>query len=217
MKIQVYRCTFFLLSLLLSSSVAANEGLNLDLAILKINKEVKTLNSEILALKDEIEILRENQRLNSEKITELLQMIEINQSTSKKTIQSTSTTKNTESAKFFSDGKNAFILGKYEKSIELFLAHLETSPSSLRITDTMLWLGRAYFYSESFLDSKASYLEYQAMGQDHPKFADSLYELSKVLIELDENVQAKLLLDKMLSEYPGHTLSSKASALLQNL
>ena len=144
-------------------------------------------------------------------------MIEINQSTSKKTIQSTSTSKNTESAKFFSDGKNAFILGKYEKSIELFLAHLETSPSSLSISDTMLWLGRAYFYSESFLDSKASYLEYQAMGQDHPKFADSLYELSKVLIELDENVQAKLLLDKMLSEYPDHTLSSKASALLQNL
>ena len=217
MKIQVYRCTFFLLSLLLSSSVAANEGLNLDLAILKINKEVKTLNSEILALKDEIEILRENQRLNSEKITELLQMIEINQSTSKKTVQSTSTTKNTESAKFFSDGKNAFILGDYEKSIELFLAHLETSPSSLSITDTMLWLGRAYFYSESFIDSKASYLEYQAMGQDHPKFADSLYELSKVLIELDENIQAKLLLDEMLSKYPGHSLSSKASALLQNL
>ena len=53
--------------------------------------------------------------------------------------------------------------------------------------------------------------------EDHPKFADSLYELSRVLIELDENVQAKLLLDKMLSEYPSHTLSSKASALLQNL
>ena len=47
MKIQVYRCTFFLLSLLLSSSAVANEGLNLDLAILKINKEVKTLNSEM--------------------------------------------------------------------------------------------------------------------------------------------------------------------------
>ena len=217
MKIPVYIHTFFLLSLLLSSSLVANEGLNHDLAILKINKEVKTLNSEILALKDEIEILRENLRLNSEKITELLQMIEINQSSSKKTVQSTPTTQNTEPAKFFSDGKNAFILGKYEKSIELFLAHLETSPSSLSITDTMLWLGRAYFYSESFLDSKASYLEYQAMGQDHPKFADSLYELSKVLIELDENIQAKLLLDEMLSKYPGHSLSSKASTLLQNL
>ena len=79
----MYRYTFFLSSLLLSSSVVANEGLNLDLAILKINKDLKTLNSEILTLKDEIEILRENQRLNSEKITELLKMIEINQSTSK--------------------------------------------------------------------------------------------------------------------------------------
>jgi TolA-binding protein len=203
--------------LLLSSSVTANEGLNLDLAILKINKELKTLNSEILALKDEIEILRENQRLNSEKITELLQMIEINQSSNKKTIQSTSTTQNTKPVKFFGDGKNAFVLGDYKKSIEFFLAHLETSPSTLSKTDTLLWLGRAYFYSGSFLDAKASYLEYQAMGQDHPKFADSLYELSKVLIELDENVQAKLLLDKMLTEYPGHTLSGKASALLQNL
>ena len=217
MKIPVYLYTYFLLSLLLSSSVAANEGLNLDLAILKINKEVKTLNSEILALKDEIEILRENQRLNSEKITELLQMIEINQSSNKKTFQSTSTTQNTKPVKFFGDGKNAFVLGDYKKSIEFFLAHLETSPSTLSKTDTLLWLGRAYFYSGSFLDAKASYLEYQAMGQDHPKFADSLYELSKVLVELDENVRAKLLLDKMLSEYPGHTLSSKASALIQNL
>ena len=217
MKMPVYRYTFFLLSLLLSSSLVANEGLNLDLAILKINKEVKTLNSEILALKDEIEILRENQRLNSEKITELLQMIEINQSSSKKTVQSTPTTQNTESTKFFGDGKNAFVLGEYEKSIELFLAHLKTSPSSLSTIDTLLWLGRAYFYSGSFLNSKDSYLEYQSMGQDHPKFADSLYELSRVLIELDENVQAKLLLDEMLSEYPGHSLSSKASALLQNL
>ena len=217
MKIQVYRCTFFLLSLLLSSSVAANEGLNLDLAILKINKEVKTLNSEILALKDEIEILRENQRLNSEKITELLRMIEINQSSSKKTAQSASTPQKTKPSKFFGDGKNAFVLGDYKKSIELFLAHLETSPSSLSITDTMLWLGRAYFYSESFLDSKASYLEYQSMGQDHPKFADSLYELSKVLMKLDESDQAKLLLNKMITEYPDHPLSSKASALLQNL
>ena len=217
MKIPVYIHTFFLLSLLLSSSVAANEGLNLDLAILKINKEVKTLNSEILALKDEIEILRENQRLNSEKITELLQMIEINQSSNKKTIQSTSTTQNTKQAKFFGDGKNAFVLGDYKKSIEFFLAHLETSPSPLSKTDTLLWLGRSYFFSGSFLNSKDSYLEYQSLGQDHPKFVDSLYELSRVLIELDENVQAKLLLNEMLSKYPGHSLSSKASALLQNL
>ncbi len=217
MKMIVYRYTFFLLSLLLSLGALANEGLNLDLAILKINKEVKTLNNEILALKDEIEILRENQRLSSEKIAELLQMIEINQSGNTKSVQSNSIEQGTKSSRFFSDGKNAFVLGNYEKSIELFLDHLKTSPSSLSITDTMLWLGRAYFYSESFLNSKVSYLEYQSMGQDHPKFADSLYELSKVLMKLDESDQAKLLLNELITEYPGHPLSSKASALLKNL
>ena len=216
MKMIVYRYTFFLLTLFLSLGAIANEGLNLDLAIIKINKEVKTLNNEILALKDEIEILRENQRLNSEKITELLEMIEINQSGNKKSTQSASIKQSTETSKLFGDGKNAFILGDYKKSIELFLDYLKTSPNSLSVTDTMLWLGRANFYSESFLDSKASYLEYQSMGQDHPKFADSLYELSKVLMKLDENDQAKLLLNKMITEYPDHPLSSKASALLQN-
>ena len=216
-KILFRFCLFFNTLLLSCISVFASEGLDPILVLNKLESIENKFEKEILSLNDEIEILRENQRLNSEKITELLQMIEINQSSSKKTVQSTPTTQNTESTKFFADGKNAFILGEYEKSIELFLVHLKTSPSSLSTIDTLLWLGRAYFYSGSFLNSKDSYLEYQSMGQDHPKFADSLYELSRVLIELDENVQAKLLLDEMLSEYPGHSLSSKASALLQNL
>ena len=80
MKKNLLRYSCFALTLILNLSSIANEGLNTDLAILKINKEVKTLNNEILSLKDEIEILRENQRLNSEKITELLQMIELNRS-----------------------------------------------------------------------------------------------------------------------------------------
>lgn len=213
----MFRYTYFVLTLLLSFNVIANEGLNLDLAILKINKEVKALNNEILSLKDEIEILRENQRQNSEKITELLQMIELNRSNNQSAIQSTSASENIKPSKLFNDGKNAFILGDYEKSIELFLAQLDTSSSPSSNADTMLWLGRAYFYSESFLESKDAYLEYQSMGPDHPKFADSLYELSKVLMELNENNEAKLLLNKMINNHPNHPLTSKASALLQSL
>ena len=116
----MFRYTYFVLLLLLSFNVIANEGINFDLAILKINKEVKALNNEILSLKDEIEILRENQRLNSEKINELLQMIELNRSNNKNTIQSTTASENIKPSKLFNDGKNAFILGDYEKSIELF-------------------------------------------------------------------------------------------------
>jgi len=44
----------------MSFSVTANEGIDIDLAVLKINKDVKTLNNEILSLKEEMEILRKS-------------------------------------------------------------------------------------------------------------------------------------------------------------
>ena len=202
---------------LLSMSFGAfsAEGLDVDLAILKINKEAKSLNKEILTLKDEIEILRENQRLNSEKIDELLQMIELNQTnnkTSKKSIET-----NPQPSELFRDGKSSFVLGNYDKAIELFLSHLNNSPSNKSLTDTQLWLGRSYFYSESYLESKNAYLDFQILGAEHPKYADSLYELSKVHIELNEINEAEMLLTQMLEDYPDHILFNKASALIQSL
>jgi len=195
----------------------ANEGLNVDLAILKINKEVKSLNNEILSLKDEIEVLRENQRLNSEKIAELLQMIELSRSNNEQSIKSVEASPSTQSSQLFNDGKNSFVLGNYDKAIELFLSHLKASTSDKSVTDTQLWLGRSYFYNESYLKSKNAYLDFQIRGINHPKYTDSLYELSRVYIELNEINEAKTLLTRMLEDYPQHILFNKASALLQNL
>ena len=202
---------------LLSMSFGAfsAEGLNVDLAILKINKEVKSLNKEILTLKDEIEILRENQRLNSEKIDELLQMIELNQTNNKTSEKSIETS--IQPNELFRDGKSSFVLGNYDKAIELFLSHLNNSPSNKSLTDTQLWLGRSYFYSESYLESKNAYLDFQILGAEHPKYADSLYELSRVYIELNKASEAKMLLTQMLEDYPDHILFNKASALIQSL
>ena len=56
MKNFFYSAIIFTSSLTMSFGAFSAEGLNVDLAILKINKEVKSLNSEILVLKDEIEI-----------------------------------------------------------------------------------------------------------------------------------------------------------------
>ena len=202
---------------LLSMSFGAfsAEGLNVDLAILKINKEAKSLNKEILTLKDEIEILRENQRLNSEKIDELLQMIELNQTNNKTSEKSIETSP--QPSELFRDGKSSFVLGNYDKAIQLFLSHLNNSPSDKSLTDTQLWLGRSYFYSESYLESKNAYLDFQILGTEHPKYADSLYELSRVYIELNEASKAKMLLTQMLEDYPDHILFNKASALIQSL
>ena len=201
--------------LLMSFGAFSAEGLNVDLAILKINKQVKSLNNEILTLKDEIEILREKQRLNSEKIDELLQMIELSQTNNKKS--ETTVENNPQPSKLFKEGKSNFVLGKYDKAIELFLSHLKNSPNDNSLTDTQLWLGRSYFYSESYLESKNAYLDFQILGAEHPKYADSLYELSRVHIELNEFNEAKMLLTQMLEDYPDHILFNKASALIQSL
>jgi TolA-binding protein len=215
MKNLYYRSILFISLLSMSFAAFSGEGLNVDLAILKINKEVKSLSNEILALKDEIEILRENQRLNSEKTIELLQIIELNQANNKQTEKSNETS--LQSPKLFKDGKSSFVLGNYDKAIELFLSHLNTSPSDKSLADTQLWLGRSYFYSESYLASKNAYLDFQVLGVKHPKYADSLYELSRVHIELNETNEAKILLTQMLEDYPDHILFNKASALIQSL
>ena len=215
MKNFLYRSILCVSLLSMSLGVFSAEGLNVDLALLKINKEVKSLNNEILTLRDEIEILRENQRLNSKKIDELLQMIELSQTNNKQSETSVETSP--QPSKLFRDGKSSFVLGNYDKAIELFLSHLNTSPSDISLTDTQLWLGRSYFYSESYLESKNAYLDFQILGAKHPKYADSLYELSRVHLELNETSEAKILLTQMLEDYPDHILFNKASTLIQNL
>jgi TolA-binding protein len=208
---------FILVISLVSMSLGSfsSEGLNSDLALLKINKEIKSLGNEILTLKGEIEILREDQRLNSEKIDELLKMIELSRTSKKQSEKTVETSE--QRSKLFKDGKSSFVLGNYDKAIELFLSHLNSSPSIKSLAETQLWLGRSYFYSDSYLESKNAYLDFQVIGAKHPKYADSLYELSRVHIELNETNEAKMLLTQMLKDYPDHILFNKASVLIQSL
>ena len=208
---------------LLSEEQSESEGeLNLEVAFFKLNTKVNSLNDDILALKNQYELLTEEQRLNTQKITELFEIIELNTSKKQKTEKTIKTDKEKNAFKLYSDGKSQFALGDYEKAIELFLSYLENFPNSSNTEDSKLWLGRAYFASESYLNSKTAYEDFQTNGefphnQDHPKYADSMYELSRVFIKLNEINEAKLLLSNMIEEYPEHTLTKKATQLLQDL
>ena len=208
---------------LLSEEQSESEGkLNLEVAFFKLNTKVNSLNDDILALKNQYELLAEEQRLNTQKITELFEIIELNTSKKQKTEKAIKTDKENNAFKLYSDGKSQFALGNYEKAIELFLSYLENFPNSSNTKDSKLWLGRAYFASESYFNSKTAYIDFQSNGelsnnQNHPKYADSMYELSRVLIKLDEINEAKVLLSNMIEEYPDHTLTKKATLLLQDL
>jgi len=188
----------------------------------KLNTKINSLNDDILALKNQYELLTEEQRLNTQKITELFQIIELNTTKKQKTENTIKTDKENNAFKLYSDGKSQFALGDYEKAIELFLSYLENFSNSSNTEDSKLWLGRAYYASESYLDSKTAYIDFQSDGefsnnQDHPKYADSMYELSRVLIKLNEINEAKVLLSNMIEEYPEHALTNKATQLLQDL
>ena len=208
---------------LLSEEHSKSEGkLNLEVAFFKLNTKVNSLNDDILALKNQYELLAEEQRLNTQKITELFQIIKLNTTKKQKTEKTIKTDKENNAFKLYSDGKSQFALGNYEKAIELFLSYLENFSNSSNTEDSKLWLGRAYYASESYLDSKTTYIDFQSNGeftnnQDHPKYADSMYELSRVLIKLNEINEAKVLLSNMIERYPGHALTNKATQLLQDL
>ena len=197
--------------------INADEGLDLEMAFFKINKEVKSLNNEILSLKEENELLKETQRQNSEKIAKLFEIIELNSTENKKEEVTLKTDIEKNALKLYSDGKSQFVLGDYEKAIELFINYLENFPNLENVADSKLWLGRAYSRSEAYINSKKSYLSFQSSHTNHPKYADSLYELSRVLIELKELNNAKLLLLEMIEGYPNHSLTKKANQLLLEL
>ena len=203
--------------MLFQHGVYANEGLDLDLAILKINKEVKSLNNEILSLKDEIELIKEEQRISSAKIAELRQIIELNLSNTKQEKKSTKQIQSNSAEKLYSDGKNEFLLGNYEKAITLLISFAKNSPNSTNLKNSKLWLARAYFESEKYLKAKDSFLDYQSNNQEHLKFADSMFELARVLDKLNEVSAAKLLLIDMIKQYPVHPLIDKANQLLLDL
>jgi len=195
----------------------ANEGIDVDGAIFKINTEVKSLNKKILSLKGEIELIKENQRLNSAKILELFQLIELNLANNKQVEKSTQKIQTNSSDKLYSDGKNEFLLGNYDKAITLFINFAKVSTNSSNIKDSKLWLARAYFFNKEYLKSKDTFLDFQSGNKENSKYGDSMFELTKVLIKLNEVNVAKLLLLDMIKQYPNHSLINKANQLLLDL
>ena len=171
MKKHIFIFIIYLAPILFLHGAYANEGLDSDLAILKINKVVKSLNKEILSLKDDVELIKENE----------------------------------------------FVLGNYDKAINLFINFAKNSPNSSNIKASKLWLARAYSANESYLKSKDAFLDYQSGNKEHSKYADSMFELAKVLIKLNEVNEAKLLLLDMIKQYPGHSLINKANQLFLDL
>jgi tol-pal system protein YbgF len=117
----------------------------------------------------------------------------------------------------YTDGRNDFIFGNYDKAIVLFKGYLDSFPNSKNVADAKLWLGRSYFVNELYSESKTIYLEFQSENPQHDKYPDSIYELSHVFFELGELDAAKKMLKKLIGKFPSHHLNKKAKQMLTKL
>ena len=196
-------------------------GLDLEVAFFKLNAKVNSLNDDILTastLKDQYELLKEQQRLNTQKITELFDMLELKY-TKEAVKEVVFDDKENEKKAFqiYADGRNQFIAGDYDEAIALFKSYLDSFPDYKNVADAKLWLGRAYFANELYSQSRAIYLEFQSENLQHAKYPDSMYELSRVLFELRDIEASKTMLIKMIEKFPKHDLYKKAKQMLAEL
>ena len=186
--------------------------------ISQLNTKILSLSDDILALKDQYELLTEEQRLNTQKITELFDMLELKfTKEAVKEVVLDDKENEKKAYQIYTDGRNQFIAGEYEKAIALFKSYLDSFPNYKNVADAKLWLGRAYFANELYSQSKAIYLEFQSENLQHAKYPDSMYELSRALFELGELDAAKKLLTKMIEKFPTHDLYKKAKQMLTEL
>jgi len=196
-------------------------GLDLEVEFFMLNAKVNSLNDDILTastLKDQYELLKEEQRLNTQKITELFDMLEL-KFTKEAVKEVVFDDKENEKKAFqiYADGRNQFIAGEYDEAIALFKSYLDSFPNYKNVADSKLWLGRAHFANELYSESKAIYLEFQSENSQHLKYPDSMYELSRSLFELGKVEAAKRLLIKMIEKFPTHDLYKKAKQMLTEL
>ena len=193
-------------------------GLDLEVAFFKLNSKVNSLNDDILALKDQYELLTEQQRLNTQKITEFFDMLELKYTKEAvKEVVLDDKENEKKAYQIYTDGRNQFIAGEYDKAIALFKSYLDSFPNYKNVADAKLWLGRTYFANELYSQSNAIYLEFQSENLQHAKYPDSMYELSRALFELGELDAAKKLLTKMIEKFPTHDLYKKAKQMLTEL
>jgi TolA-binding protein len=169
-------------------------------------------------LKEQYELLKEQQIFNTQKINELFDMLEL-KFTKEAVKEAVLDDKENEKKAFqiYADGRNQFIAGDYDEAIALFISYLDNFPNYKNVADAKLWLGRAYSANELYSQSRAIYLEFQSENLQHAKYPDSMYELSRVLFELGELDAAKKLLTKMIEKFPTHSLYKKAKQMLAEL
>jgi len=192
--------------------------INTDKVIMDHNKKIKRLVRKNKALKGKIELLEQQQKVSSQKITELFNLMEYKKSSS--VVEQTMLRvreHNKKAKKIYTNARSLLVTDQLDKSIELFKKYLDIYPDNNHASDAHYWLARAYLAKQDYQMAKLTFIAFQQSSPLHHKFSNSLFELARVYIEIDQNIEAIKLLKSMLLKFPEHHSINKAKQMLSEL
>jgi tol-pal system protein YbgF len=193
-------------------------GINTDKVIIDHSKKIKILLKKNRALKGQIEQIAQKQLESDKKIAELFNLMKHN-----KTVVTVDKPKmharelNKKAKKIYTNARSLLITDQYNQAIILFKQYLATYPNNNHASDAHYWLAKTYLAKGDYHQAKKTFITFQKDNPLHYKYANSLFELARVYVELKQPQKAQKLLKKMINKYPSHSVINQAKQLLSKI
>jgi len=107
--------------------------------------------------------------------------------------------------------------GRYDLAVAAFKAFVRTYPQGQFVDNAQYWLGEANYVQRNFAVALS---EFDKVVKNHPaspKRADALLKMGYTFQELDQNDNARISLNKVVTNYPNTTAARLAQKRLQDL
>lgn len=193
-------------------------NINTDIAIINLNKKIKTFGVEKRQLLEKIEQLEEKQLQNSKKIKELFYLVDFEKKTREvKKISLKSINYNKKSRKQYTEARDLLMNNQYNKAIKEFKLYLKQYPKDAHAADALYWLAKSYLIKEEYAQAKIKFMLFQKKYPKHSKKSNSLLELSKIHIKLNEKNSAKKTLNNFLAQFPKYKKNDQVKKMLQKI
>jgi tol-pal system protein YbgF len=196
----------------------ATAGINTDKVIMDHNKKIKRLVRTNKALKGKIEQLDQQQQVSTKKITELFNLMEYKKSSN--VVEQTMMRvreHNKKAKKIYTNARSLLVTDQHDQAVMLFKQYLDIYPDNNHASDAHYWLARAYLAQERYSLAKNTFIAFQQNSPLHHKYANSLFELARVYVELKQTEEAQKLLSSILDKFPSHRVANRAQQLLSKI
>lgn len=107
--------------------------------------------------------------------------------------------------------------GKFDKSREAFQNFLKQYPDTEYSDNAQFWLGECYYFEKKY---ENAILEYEKVAKNYPagdKVSSALLKQGISFLNLGDKASAKLILERVIRDYPNTNQARTAKAALLNI